>query len=266
MKNFLRNTLLTALGMALWPSGAGAALAVVNTINQGDLLLGIQASGGQGVNDNLFINLGSAIMLRDNPSPGVVGNIADVLDDYFQTSVPGDWYNRTDLYFGVFGNLNNNKVSGSTAGAPANGDAPTTVYVSRGTTTAGASVPWSGFGQSILAEACTKHKGQITMVRARTPLAGVTESVAYLNKAANIVEWNNGWTIYNDFPSAFQGTAYGGIFSGGIQGRFGQGRRRRWSTCNGFSRPRERVPTSRPSALLPTAISASTGPVARPPT
>lgn len=209
MKSFLRNLTLIALGLGLLPSGAQAAPPA-----QGDLVLGFQAQGGTGSNINVLVNLGPATALRDTPNGGTLANIDAALDAAYGS----DWFTRTDLYFGVFGNFSNQPVSGPGAGTAVNGDPSSTVYVSRPAATAGASLPWTGLTASQLTTAATTHKGQITMMQTLT-FAGNVDQVS----SSDPVKFANGWTAYNPFVAAgVQGGAYS-VFGGGIQNFFGQG-------------------------------------------
>ena len=99
----------------------------------GDLILGIQASGGTGTTQNIFFNLGSGTGIRNTPSKGKVGNIKGTLDQVFGA----DWYSREDVWFGVVGNLNGNPTSGVGSRSPVAGDPSRTFYVSKAASTHG---------------------------------------------------------------------------------------------------------------------------------
>ncbi len=202
MKSLIRNLLLPVAGLAL---GANLATAAPWPPAQGDLILGVQATGGMGSTDNLFFNLGPAHTLRDNPSPGTVVN----LDAELTAAFGAGWEARTDLYFGLIANRSNMPPSGLGAVAPENGDPASTIYVSKAAATPGASIPWSGFNVTALASAATKHSGQIAALAA---IGANGNSVATLSQGANPVQWNNGWSKWNPVP----GAAFS-IFTGGIQ-------------------------------------------------
>jgi len=181
------------------------------TFNNGDLLLGVQATGGTGSNKNVFFNLGSGTGFRDDANQGVLGNIATDLVAAFGAN----WYERTDLHFGVIGNLSSAPTTGLGAASPVNGDPSRTFYASRPTLEIGDSVAWTGFNSSMLGTAGGALNGQETMVRTLTASG---TGAATLDQNTSPTEWNNGWTAWNPTP----GTAYS-IFGGGIQNSFGQG-------------------------------------------
>lgn len=203
MKSLLRNLLLPIAGLAL---AATAATAAPWPPVPGDLILGVQATGGTGATTNVFFNLGPAHALRDNPNPaGTLVNLDAELTDAFGAG----WSARSDLYFGVFANRSNATPSGLGSAAPENGDPARTIYTSKGVTVAGTGTPWSGFSVSALGLAATAHQGQIAAI---DNITANGNNVATLIQASNPVEWNNSWTQWNPTP----GTAFS-IFSGGIQ-------------------------------------------------
>jgi uncharacterized repeat protein (TIGR02543 family) len=202
MKSILRNFLLSAAGIALSLTAASAA---PWPPAKGDLILGVQATGGTGATTNVFFNLGPAHTIRDTPSPGLAVN----LDAELVAAFGAGWSARTDLYFGVIANRSNATPSGLGSVAPENGDPARTIYVSRGAATAGTAPAWSGFSVSALGIAATGHAGQINAI---DNLTANGNEVATLSQGANPVEWANGWTAFNPTPGAAYST-----FSGGIQ-------------------------------------------------
>lgn len=205
MKSILRNFILSAVGLSLSLTAASAA---PWPPAKGDLILGVQATGGTGSTSNVFFNLGPAHALRDNPTPG--GILVD-LDDELTAAFGAGWSSRSDLYFGVFANRSNAAPTGLGSVAPANGDPARTIYVSKGTATAGSSTPWSGFSVFALGLAATAHAGQIEAI---DDILANPNNVATLTQGGNPVQWNNGWTAWNPTPGA--GFS---IFGGGIQSR-----------------------------------------------
>ena len=203
MKSILRNFILSAVGLSLSLTAASAA---PWPPAKGDLILGVQATGGTGSTSNVFFNLGPAHALRDNPTPG--GILVD-LDVELTAAFGAGWSSRTDLYFGVFANRSNAAPTGLGSVAPANGDPARTIYASKGTATAGSSTPWSGFSVFALGLAATAHAGQIEAI---DDISANPNNVATLTQGGNPVQWNNGWTAWNPTPGA--GFS---IFGGGIQ-------------------------------------------------
>ena len=177
----------------------------------GDLILGFQATDGQGTNTNVFFNLGPAINHRNNGNLGLLGNIDTTL-----RSVYGNlWYSRQDVYFGVFGNLNFGQNSGIGSQGPVNGDPSRTVYVSQAAAAPGQSLLWTGYIPNALGSAGNTFNGMEQMVVILTANA---DNSATLDQTTQPSEWANGWTTYNPTP----GGAFG-IFNGGIQQNFGKG-------------------------------------------
>ncbi len=191
MKSFLKSLLLPIAGLAL---AATSATAANWPPAAGDLILGVQATGGTGATTNVFFNLGSASALRDNPSPGTVVN----LDAELQAAFGASWATRTDLYFGVIGVLTNNPAFGIGSEPPVNGDPGRTIYASKGTTTAGSATPWS-FNAPGLAGPAGIVQGQYT---ALATISANGNQVMTMIQASHPTQWNNSWTIYNPVPGA----------------------------------------------------------------
>lgn len=207
MKNnmkFFGTTLITLLG------AVSSALAAPFAFTNGDLILGFQATGGQGSGVNVFFNLGSGTSHRDNGTLGTLGNLATTLSAQYGAT----WYSRPDLFFGVIGNLNSQPNSGIGSKAAAGGDPSRTVYVSRDTLTPGQGLLWSGYSTSALGIAGNSVSGMEAMLPL---LEANSDGSATLTQTTQSTEWNNGWTFYNPSAGAFN------IFTGGIQQSFGKG-------------------------------------------
>lgn len=194
-------------------SGAPSASAAF-TFNNGDLLLGFQAVSGTGANQNVFFNLGSATFRRDNPGnpDQLVGNISTTLSSVFGAN----WYSRSDVYFGVIGNLNASSP-GSPFFTPAvDGDPSRTFYLSTPTNTVAAGQLYAPgtFNSATLGSVGTKFSGTESMV---TTLVTEADGAAILTQSSQPVEWNNSWSVWNPVP----GAAYDAI-TGGVQQNFGK--------------------------------------------
>lgn len=182
------------------------------TFANGDLIMGFQATGGQGSTQNVFFNLGDGMNYRDNPNVGAIGNISTTL-----TSVYGaNWYERSDVWFGVIGNLNQQPASGIGSRVPVDGDPSRTFYLSTSTSTVGSGLLYSAaaYSSSALGTAGNALAGLEGF------LPGLTvqlDGAAILDKDAQPVEWNNSWTKWNPTP----GAAFSS-FTGGIQQNFGK--------------------------------------------
>jgi hypothetical protein len=214
MKSTLRFTLLLGMGMAMAASSAMGAF----TFTQGDLILGFQATGGTGQFTNVFFNLGSGVYHRDNAGGNnafgttgqtQIGNIGATLTLAFGAG----WFDRNDVLFGIYGNLNSNPNTGIGSAGALNGDPSRTTYVSRDTATIGGSLPWTGLTSASLGSAGTTFSGMEGMV---STLNNESDGAAILTQASNPTAWANGWSANNPPTGAFN------IFGGGIQQNFGE--------------------------------------------
>ena len=209
MKFSPKRLILAAAAMAYATQAASAAF----TFTNGDLILGFQATAGTGSTQNVFYNLGSPIAYRDGTNPsGNIGNINTTLTSVFGSN----WYTRTDLYFGVIGNLNGNANSGLGSKAAVDGDPSRTFYLSAAAATPGSASLYAAntFTSTQLGSAGTTLGGM------EANLPGFTTEVdgaAILSQSTQPVEWNNSWTVRNPTP----GAAFG-VFTGGIQQNFGK--------------------------------------------
>lgn len=183
------------------------------TFTNGDLILGFQATSGTGSTQNVFYNLGSPIAYRDGTNPGgTIGNISTTLS----TVYGANWYDRTDLYFGIIGNLNGQPNSGIGSRGVVDGDPSRTFYLSLATTAPGEGSLYAAgtYSSSQLGTAGTTLGGMETMLPGLTTEA---DGAAILSEATQPVEWQNGWTTRNPTP----GAAFS-VFTGGIQQNFGE--------------------------------------------
>lgn len=198
---------------------SGFSFAAPFAFDNGDLILGIRATSGTGATKNVFLNLGDAVTLRDNGSLGQLGNIGATLTEVYGAN----WFDRTNLYFGVIANLSESPVSGFGAVLPINGDPSRTFYISVPTSSPGASmlVPQGSYVSSALGSAGTKLSGLEQMLvgaSGSTALEERTDGTAILDQGTQPVQWQNSWTTWNPVP----GAAFD-IFAGGILQSFGKG-------------------------------------------
>jgi hypothetical protein len=208
MKLLLKKAMFGSAVFALCSTSAMAAW----TFSSADLVIGFQATGGQGSTTNLFFNVGDSYTFNTSSTPyGIVGNINDDLT----ATYGANWASRSDLYFGAFANRSNltPTLEPATPGAT---DQGATLYFSAPTVNVGDAALRSAIGTSSRQTAGTQFAGL------RTNLANFTETafgdgVAALNQAAMPVEWNNSWTVRNPTPGAAFAT-----LTGGIQQSFGQ--------------------------------------------
>jgi hypothetical protein len=222
-------SMITAVAGAL-----SVARAEVFTYTDGNLILGFQATAGQGTSQNVFFNLGKATDFRNNGSQGVLGNIGATLTATYGAG----WYDRTDLWFGVIANLNqqpNPTAIGSRA--PVEGDPSRTFYLSTPAAAPGAGllIASATYPPDILGIAGNALRG---LEQVLTPTAdGTGWNLASANEAErgimreadgsgvlslaipqHATAWNNSWTKWNPTP----GAAFS-VFTGGIQQNFGKG-------------------------------------------
>ncbi len=213
MKTFPHKALLFGAGMALASLPATAAF----VLNNGDLILGFQASSGQGQFQNVFFNLGDPTAYRDGTgSLGVVGNIGGILDSVYSIYAEGElvthWYDRADLRFGVIGNYSH-LPTGFGAPGPVNGDPTATLYVSQPTLSIGAGALLSVGSSTEL----TNAGGRVTgLENVLGTFAGDPNDAVVLGNALPS-QWENGWTGNNPASP----TPSFGVFSN-IEQTFGQ--------------------------------------------
>ncbi|MCU0750309.1 MAG: choice-of-anchor D domain-containing protein, partial [Akkermansiaceae bacterium] len=156
------------------------------------------------------------------PNRGQVGNIGATLTKVFGAN----WYTRTDLYFGVIGNLNSESASGIFGMPPVDGDPSRTFYIGAATALPGqgALVPAGTHVSGSLGSAGTKLAGMEDMLlgaNATPALEAEADKSAILDQTAKPVEWNNSWSIWNPSIGQGLGPAFD-IFNGGIQQNFGK--------------------------------------------
>lgn len=183
-----------------------------------DLLLAVQAVAGDGTTKNLFFNLGDTVTIKNTPNQGVVGDISDDLEDAFGN----DWWTRTNLYFGVFGNRSNLSTT-LEPGTPPLIEPGRTIYVSTQTTVAGAAALRGQFSTSTLGTGAGSYAGLRSVLTQSNPgnpdddFTASASGAAVLDQSTQPVSWNNSWSSKNPTP----GTGFV-IYANGIQNSFGQ--------------------------------------------
>ncbi|MEO5913114.1 MAG: hypothetical protein ABIS50_02700 [Luteolibacter sp.] len=201
------------IASALLIASAASSFAAPFAFQNGDLILGFQAIAGTGASQNVFVDLGSAVSLRDNGNAGQLANIGTTLTTVFGSN----WYSRTDLYFGVIGNLNfGRETAGFGYQAPVNGDPSRTIYISQPAVSAGSAqiIPAAAYSTNALGVAGNNLAGMENML---VTLTAQANGSAILDQTSQSIEWQNGWTTWN--PSS--GAAFN-TFDGGIQQNFGK--------------------------------------------
>jgi hypothetical protein len=206
------------------PSAMGAF-----TFTNGDLILGFQATSGQGASQNVFFNLGAGTYHRDNPGHAfgdatsgnnpfgttgqtAIGNVGATLTLVYGAS----WYTRTDLWFGVVGNLNQQPNTGVGSRPAVNGDPSRTFYLSTPAATVADGVLYAP--GTFTSGALGIGGGNLSGLEGVLPgLTTQGDGAAILSQSTQPVEWNNSWSTWNPTP----GAAFG-VFTGGIQQNFGK--------------------------------------------
>jgi hypothetical protein len=212
MKPLLKKVMIGSAGLVLFSSPAMAAW----TFSDADLVIGFQATGGEGATTNLFFNLGDSYEFNQgNFTYGFQGNINDDLTAAYGAG----WASRTDLYFGVFANRSNLTAT-IDPGVDGVSDPGRTIYLSAPTPVVGGAALRGQLGSASLGNGASSYAGLRTNLTGATG-GGFTETgfgdgVATLNQAAQPVEWNNSWTVRNPTP----GAAFA-VFTSGIQQQFG---------------------------------------------
>jgi len=175
----------------------------------GDLVIGVQAISGTGSAQNVFFNVGSGTALRDNGNRGTLGNIGATLATVFGAN----WYERTDVYFGVIGNLNQNPTSGIGSRAPVAGDPSRTIYVSSAAVSPGSGflIAAGTFSSSALGTAANDISSMENIFRNDDDNSGViggfkaeADGSAILDSTSPnaTVAYNNSWSNFNPTPGA----------------------------------------------------------------
>jgi len=202
--------LYACLGSAMAASTAFGAF----TFTNGDLILGVQATGGTGATQNVFFNLGSGVYHRDNPGYnfGVATNGNNPFGTTGQTQIGNigatltlvygaNWYSRSDVYFGVIGNLNAQPTSGFGSTPAVAGDPSRTFYLSTPTTAVGGGLLVAPNSYA----PATLGGGGTTLSGLEANLPGFTtqgDGAAILSQTTQPTEWNNSWSVRNPVPGA----------------------------------------------------------------
>ena len=196
------------------------------TYTAGDLLVGFQATAGDGSGSTYVYNLGSGVGFRNQTSTGTIANLGTDLDAIFG---PG-WYARDNVYWGIAGVRD---PAGAGPNTVVNGDPRATIYISKPTVTPGTSLPWDlppdggdpNKSSTVIATAnsisgmqngylTTNGETTVTEANRRTPTAG-SGGRGTIQSTGDI----NSWDDYNPI----NGAAFGGNLTGGVQGQLGTG-------------------------------------------
>jgi hypothetical protein len=206
------------------------------TYADGNLILGFQATSGQGSAQNVFLNLGKATDIRDNGNKGVLGNIGATLTATYGAG----WYAREDLWFGVIANLNHQPFTGIGSRTPVDGDPSRTFYISRPASAPGAAllIPAATYAPDLLGIAGNSLRGLEQVLTPTNDGTGWNLSssnaaergifkeedgsgILSLAIPQHATAWNNSWSKWNSFVQGGQAAAFQTL-TGGIQQNFGK--------------------------------------------
>jgi hypothetical protein len=217
---------LPTLALAsLMLAGAPLSAQAQMTYTPGDIILGFQASGGDGSSNTYVYNLGQGPGFRDGTTTGLIATIGADLSSTFGL----EWFKRADVYWGIAG------VRDPAAAGPntvVSGDAKATIYISRiapggpGTSTqwilasgptvisAATSVATMQFGYNTI-----NGSDVITPETQRTPTPG-SNGRGTVQGTGDI----NNWSVFNPIG----GPAFGSVLTGGVQAPLGPDTELRW--------------------------------------
>jgi hypothetical protein len=180
--------------------------------NFGDLIMGFQTTGS-GSGSYVLANLGQAGTIRDAATNQTLlsGNtLQTVLNSQFGL----EWFNRNDLYVGIFTVGNNDEFSGFFV----NGDPYNTLYVGAPRQSVGeAGSPASG-GFLLTGQAVQDAANGMFAAANIFEQAG-TGAISTISATRSLVDYDN----ENPISGGVQGASWGGVFAGGTQAVFGPG-------------------------------------------
>jgi len=208
MKSRSLKTLIGALGIVL--AAATSFAAPWGPPANGDIILGFQATAGEGATTNVFYNLGSVSSVKTTPNAGLIVNLNAELTAAFGAG----WYGRNDVFFGAYG-----QQTGSSANAlDANGDPNRTAYLSRAATTAGGASFHTGYTSAPLGVAFTFYSGMVSAFSdVNYNIAPNGNNAVTATQGGNGQFWSNSWTQWNTPTSSFT------VYTPNIQNNFGKG-------------------------------------------
>lgn len=213
----LKTLMLLALGAgaACLTPAAHAQTPTPSHVN-GDIFLGVRATGGTGAGKCYMVNLGQASGYEGLSSIKTV-NVGDMGPDlsllYGGSAAPaGAWYARSDVFWGIAG------TTGSVS--PVGADPAKTLFVSRQQVPAGQqSTPWSR--QSNNTQGSTTSQIN-TMSSGYDAGSTSTPPLSIAKAISQDTSTSNNWSSFQDGGANGQGGAFNS-FSGGIEASFDPG-------------------------------------------
>lgn len=186
-----------------------------------DLLLAVRATGGSGTATNIYINLGSTMSFRDGTNPTNLGNI----DADLRAEFDNNWFERTDLRFGVAGNRTALSDLFDPPNTAIGEDSGRVWYIGLPAATPGDAELRPAVSSNTLASAATNYSGLKRIFLEpqdflEAPLQKTASGAGILKQSEQPTRWNTSWSELvppSDASPAFT------VFSGGVQATFGQG-------------------------------------------
>lgn len=211
------------LSIALFSLSSSASLLNAEdfALTKNDLLLAVRATGGSGTTTNIYFNLGSVMSFRDGTNPTNLGNI----DADLKAEFDNNWYERTDLRFGVAGNRTNLTTQVDPPDTSIGEDPGRVWYIGRAAASPGAATLRRSITGNSLGIAATNYSGLKRIFTndpqfLEAPLQKTASGATILKQSEQSTRWQTSWSQL--VPAEDSSPAFI-AFTGGIQATFGQG-------------------------------------------
>lgn len=181
--------------------------------NHGDLILGFQTTGS-GSNNYVLANLGQAGTIRDLSSNTTLVTGLGALNNALNVQFGIGWFDRTDLYMGLFTVGSNDEFSGYFV----NGDPYNTLYLGAPRQALGSAGNPQSAGFSLTANSVQEAANGMFGAANIFETQG-SGAVSTLGTGLSFVDYDD----QNPISAGVQGAAWGGVFAGGVQAVFGAG-------------------------------------------
>lgn len=187
--------LVCSLGLVASAASHGA------TYVAGDLLMGIRATGGQGLGTTYVVNIGQASNYRDIVTYGTVPIAGDFTTD-LSNIYGSNWSSRTDLVWGIAGTPSNSATVGI--------DEAATMYASKAQTTPGVpGAAWTIGGLSTRTSVSTTMTGMQSGFAAYTASSNSSAGTIQLDGDAN--DWRSFMATGGDASRTSGNKDFGGF-------------------------------------------------------
>lgn len=209
------------LSIALYSLSSSATLLNAEdfAFTKNDLLLAVRATSGSGTTTNIYFNLGSVMSFRDGTNPTNLGNI----DADLKAEFDNNWYERTDLRFGVAGNRTNLTTQVDPPDTLIGEDPGRVWYIGHAAASPGAATLRALMTGNSLGFAATNYGGLKGIFEQgsflETTLQKTASGAAILKESEQPTRWKTSWSQL--VPASDDSTAFT-QFTGGVQATFGQ--------------------------------------------